>query len=237
MHTLQSRLLAGALEEDEEGGWVQQHQLVAAGQVVEMVVRSCSNLLERLHHSYTLYLQTSDSRFVTVDTYIVPLVALLLALLLQVSCCALRQRRGPVADACSAVVVAPPSCALCNTRAAAPASVANDCSDCHPLLCPIRSASSARKQRSADAQALCPVRSTRALAPRHRQAARIAVNRVTINKCTTNHCVVIPSWRQCHPSHCHSSVTAISHFTVHQSPITHYLDQVLHDSGTWPNAQ
>ncbi|KAK9805223.1 hypothetical protein WJX72_007042 [[Myrmecia] bisecta] len=51
--------------------------------LLELALRSCNNLLERLHHSVLLYLQVSPHAFVSVQAYIGPLVALLLILPLQ----------------------------------------------------------------------------------------------------------------------------------------------------------
>ena len=46
--------------------------------------RSLNNLVERFHHSYFLYLQTGPVTFVTVEMYIISVVAFLLGLVLQV---------------------------------------------------------------------------------------------------------------------------------------------------------
>lgn len=51
---------------------------------LQTVVRCLNNLDERFHHSYFLYLLTGPNTFVTVEVYIVPLVALIAALLVKV---------------------------------------------------------------------------------------------------------------------------------------------------------
>uniref|UniRef100_A0A7S3VNA7 Uncharacterized protein n=1 Tax=Dunaliella tertiolecta TaxID=3047 RepID=A0A7S3VNA7_DUNTE len=51
---------------------------------LEAMLRSLNNLDERFHHSYFLYLLTSPDTFVTVEVYIVPLVALIAALMVKV---------------------------------------------------------------------------------------------------------------------------------------------------------
>jgi len=48
------------------------------------MLRSLNNLDERFHHSYFLYLLTGPEAFVTVEVYIVPLVALIGVLMLKV---------------------------------------------------------------------------------------------------------------------------------------------------------
>jgi len=53
------------------------------------MVRSLNNLDERFHHSYFLYLLTGPESFVTVEIYIVPLVALIAALMVKVCASAL----------------------------------------------------------------------------------------------------------------------------------------------------
>ena len=49
-----------------------------------LTCRSLNNLVERFHHSYFLYLQTGEGTFVTVEMYIISVVAFLLGLVLQV---------------------------------------------------------------------------------------------------------------------------------------------------------
>ena len=51
---------------------------------MQLIVRSLNNLDERFHHSYFLYLLTSLEGFVTVEMYIIPLVALIAAIVLKV---------------------------------------------------------------------------------------------------------------------------------------------------------
>ena len=48
------------------------------------ILCSLNNLIERFHHSYFLYLQTGQDTFVTVEMYIISVVAFLLGLVLQV---------------------------------------------------------------------------------------------------------------------------------------------------------
>lgn len=60
------------------------HFIVRLAPVLELTFRSLNGLLERFHHSYFLYVLLSPDRFVTVEAYLVPVVALLLALALQV---------------------------------------------------------------------------------------------------------------------------------------------------------
>ncbi|MEW5301775.1 MAG: hypothetical protein WDW36_004613 [Sanguina aurantia] len=50
---------------------------------LELVIRSLNNLVERVHHSFSLYLQTDIAHFVPVEVYIILPVALVAALLLQ----------------------------------------------------------------------------------------------------------------------------------------------------------
>jgi hypothetical protein len=57
---------------------------------VELLLRSCSVLVERFHHSLFLYVLTGLEHYVSVERYIVPLVALICVLALQVRC-ALRE--------------------------------------------------------------------------------------------------------------------------------------------------
>ena len=59
-----------------------QQRIVAAAAALEGVIRSCNNLLERLHHSYFMYLQPSTTHFITVEAYVVPPLLLIVALLL-----------------------------------------------------------------------------------------------------------------------------------------------------------
>ena len=65
-------------------GWALQAAVVQLGEVLENAMRSCSVLIERFHHSYFLYLLTGPQHFVTVERYIVPLVLLIGALVVQV---------------------------------------------------------------------------------------------------------------------------------------------------------
>ena len=58
--------------------------LADLGHALELALRSLNGLLERFHHSYTLYLLASSDRFVTVEAYIAPLACLILILALQV---------------------------------------------------------------------------------------------------------------------------------------------------------
>eukprot|EP00775_Hariotina_reticulata_P006403 gene6403-6634_t len=51
--------------------------------VLELVLRSCSVLIERFHHSLFLYVLTGLDKYVSVERYIGPLVALIAVLLLQ----------------------------------------------------------------------------------------------------------------------------------------------------------
>jgi hypothetical protein len=51
---------------------------------VELLLRSCSVLIERFHHSLFLYVLTDLEHYVSVERYIVPLVALICVLALQV---------------------------------------------------------------------------------------------------------------------------------------------------------
>ncbi|KAF6257683.1 hypothetical protein COO60DRAFT_1701734 [Scenedesmus sp. NREL 46B-D3] len=51
---------------------------------VELLLRSCSGLVERFHHSLFLYVLTDLEHYVSVERYIVPLVALICVLALQV---------------------------------------------------------------------------------------------------------------------------------------------------------
>eukprot|EP01023_Acetabularia_acetabulum_P011353 TRINITY_DN15212_c0_g1_i4.p5 TRINITY_DN15212_c0_g1~~TRINITY_DN15212_c0_g1_i4.p5 ORF type:complete len:171 (-),score=10.77 TRINITY_DN15212_c0_g1_i4:584-1096(-) len=46
---------------------------------LESITRSLNSLLERLHHSYYLYLLTASDRFISVDMYCVPIILLLAA--------------------------------------------------------------------------------------------------------------------------------------------------------------
>ncbi len=63
---------------------VQPATLADLAHLAELTLRSLNGLEERLHHSYTLYALLSADRFVTVELYIVPLVALIAVLPLQV---------------------------------------------------------------------------------------------------------------------------------------------------------
>ena len=58
--------------------------IIRLAPVLELTWRSLNALLERLHHSYFLYVPLSPDRFVTVEMYLVPAILLLLALALQV---------------------------------------------------------------------------------------------------------------------------------------------------------
>lgn len=66
----------------QTGGATSTRQLKLSAMAVESFFRSCNSLLERLHHSYFMYLQPSTSTFVTVDAYIVPPLLLIAAMLL-----------------------------------------------------------------------------------------------------------------------------------------------------------
>ncbi|GAX79694.1 hypothetical protein CEUSTIGMA_g7135.t1 [Chlamydomonas eustigma] len=62
---------------------------------LELIVRSFSNLSERFHHSYFLYLQTGPDTFVTVEMYIIPVVVFLLGLVLQAAASTKFERKEP----------------------------------------------------------------------------------------------------------------------------------------------
>lgn len=49
---------------------------------VEGVLRCSNNLLERLHHSYFMYLQPNPKTFITIETYVLPASLMLLGLFL-----------------------------------------------------------------------------------------------------------------------------------------------------------
>lgn len=50
---------------------------------LEGILRSCNNLLERMHHSYFMYLQPSLWTFITIEVYILAPVVFIAALLLS----------------------------------------------------------------------------------------------------------------------------------------------------------
>mmetsp|Transcript_40511 Transcript_40511/g.114746 ORF Transcript_40511/g.114746 Transcript_40511/m.114746 type:complete len:705 (-) Transcript_40511:134-2248(-) len=52
-------------------------------EVMEVVVHSCSNLVEALHHSYKMYAMLGAHHFVTPEVYLVPTVLIVLAFLIQ----------------------------------------------------------------------------------------------------------------------------------------------------------
>lgn len=54
--------------------------------VLELVVRSLNNLLERFHHSTVFYLLLSPDWHISFQAYIVPPILLVAILVLQVSC-------------------------------------------------------------------------------------------------------------------------------------------------------
>lgn len=64
------------------------YYIVRLAPVLELTYRSLNGLLERFHHSYFLYVLLSPDRFLTVEVYLVPVVAMLVALALQVKCLA-----------------------------------------------------------------------------------------------------------------------------------------------------
>ena len=68
-----------------------QYVIVRLAPVLDLAWRSLNALLERLHHSYFLFVPLSPTRFVTVEVYLAPALCLLLALALQV-----RRRPLPV---------------------------------------------------------------------------------------------------------------------------------------------
>jgi Gaa1-like, GPI transamidase component len=49
---------------------------------VEGVLRCCNNLLERLHHSYFMYLQPTTETFITIEAYVMPPSLMLVGLFL-----------------------------------------------------------------------------------------------------------------------------------------------------------
>ncbi|KAF8067126.1 Gpaa1 [Scenedesmus sp. PABB004] len=57
--------------------------LAQLGDVAELVLRSCSCLIERFHHSLFLYALTGLEAYVSVERYVAPLAALILVLPLQ----------------------------------------------------------------------------------------------------------------------------------------------------------
>lgn len=57
-------------------------QLGQLAVAAESFFRSCNSLLERLHHSYLMYLQPSTATFITVDVYCVPPLLLIAAMML-----------------------------------------------------------------------------------------------------------------------------------------------------------
>lgn len=83
-------------------------RVVAAAAAMEGTLRSCNNLLERLHHSYFMYLQPSTTKFTTVEAYVVPPLLLIAALLLWAAHILVAPESG--ADGQSASVDGPQEC-------------------------------------------------------------------------------------------------------------------------------
>ena len=59
--------------------------MLRLAELLELTVRSLNNLLERLHHSTTLYLLLSLDSHVSIQVYMIPAGLLVAATLLQVS--------------------------------------------------------------------------------------------------------------------------------------------------------
>jgi glycosylphosphatidylinositol transamidase len=62
---------------------LQHHRARQAAELLELSVRSCSVLVERLHHAFFLYVLSSPDHFVSVERYIGPVCALIGILFLQ----------------------------------------------------------------------------------------------------------------------------------------------------------
>lgn len=58
--------------------------ILRVAETMEAVIRSCSNLVERLNRSYYYYLLVSEEKFVPIEIYILPVVLLMLSLFLKV---------------------------------------------------------------------------------------------------------------------------------------------------------
>ncbi len=61
------------------GGSLNVHDVTRYGQVVEQVVRSCSNLLERFHQSFFLWVLIDETHFLPPEKYLAPAGVILLA--------------------------------------------------------------------------------------------------------------------------------------------------------------
>lgn len=59
--------------------------VIGLSECIELMLRSCNSLLERLHHSYFYYLITNAHEFVTVEIFLIPVLMMLLSLSLSVS--------------------------------------------------------------------------------------------------------------------------------------------------------
>jgi hypothetical protein len=69
-------------ERQERADVVTGNKVLRLAAAVEGVMRCSNNLLERLHHSYFMYLQPSTKAFITIEAYVVPASLMLLGLFL-----------------------------------------------------------------------------------------------------------------------------------------------------------
>lgn len=69
-------------EKVEQADAVTGNKVLRLAAAVEGVLRCSNNLLERLHHSYFMYLQPNPNTFITIETYILPASLMLLGLFL-----------------------------------------------------------------------------------------------------------------------------------------------------------
>ena len=71
------------------------NKVLRVAAAVEGVMRCSNNLLERLHHSYFMYLQPNPNTFITIETYVLPACLMLLGLFLLAVSILMPTRKPP----------------------------------------------------------------------------------------------------------------------------------------------
>jgi hypothetical protein len=72
--------MGGSTEERVDA--ITPYKVARLASAVEGVLRCSNNLLERLHHSYFMYLQPNTNTFITIEAYVLPASLMLLGLFL-----------------------------------------------------------------------------------------------------------------------------------------------------------
>lgn len=81
--TVNADAQAGIDEAADSIDSINHNQVLRLAAAAEGVLRCSNNLLERLHHSYFMYLQPTPKTFITIETYVLPACLMLLGLFLM----------------------------------------------------------------------------------------------------------------------------------------------------------